>query len=113
MLSLLLFDLIIALSTLQVSFVESLLPKNIKIFQQPGEGKGDAVRFGFENAKEDILMILDADLTMPPEELQKFYEAIKSNKGEFINGCRLVYPMEPRRLREATVRSMLRSRRIG
>jgi len=45
------------------------------------------------------LMILDADLTMPPEELPKFYEALRLGKGEFINGCRLVYPMEKHAMR--------------
>jgi len=68
--------------------------KNIKLYKQAGEGKGDAVRLGFSKAAGDILMILDADLTVPPEELPKFYNAIKDNKGEFVNGCRLVYPLE-------------------
>ena len=44
-------------------------------------------------------MILDADLTVPPEDLPKFYQAIASGKGEFINGSRLVYPMEKRAMR--------------
>ena len=57
-------------------------------------GKGDAVRKGFAAAKGDILMILDADLTVPPEDLVKFYTALVEGKGEFINGTRLVYPME-------------------
>ncbi len=61
---------------------------------QEGKGKADAVRRGFAMARGDILMILDADLTVPPEELPKFYRAIASGKGEFINGSRLVYPME-------------------
>jgi ubiquinone/menaquinone biosynthesis C-methylase UbiE len=68
--------------------------KDIKISQQTGKGKGDAVRKGFEIATGDILMILDADLTVPPEELIKFYDAIASGKGEFINGCRLIYNMD-------------------
>jgi len=67
---------------------------NIKVLVQNGKGKGDAVRIGFEHARGEILMILDADLTMPPEALPKFYEAIASGKGEFINGSRLVYPLE-------------------
>jgi SAM-dependent methyltransferase len=66
----------------------------IKTMQQPGKGKGDAVRCGFAAATGDILMILDADLTMPPEELPKFYEIIASGQAEFANGCRLVYPMD-------------------
>jgi len=62
--------------------------------QQKGQGKGDAVRLGFDLATNDILMILDADLTTPPEELPKFYYAFVANKAEFFNGSRLVYPME-------------------
>lgn len=68
--------------------------KNIRFLKQKGIGKGDAVREGFEQATGEILMILDADLTTPPEDLPKFYDAIANGKGEFINGCRLVYPME-------------------
>jgi len=67
---------------------------DIKIAQQAGKGKGDAVRNGFDMATGDIVMILDADLTVPPEELPKFYYALVSGKGEFINGSRLIYPME-------------------
>jgi len=73
--------------------------KDIKLYKQTGKGKGDAVRLGFGKAENDVLMILDADLTMPPEDLPKFYEAIKTNKGEFINGCRLIYPMESEAMR--------------
>jgi glycosyltransferase involved in cell wall biosynthesis len=67
---------------------------DIKVLKQDGKGKGDAVRKGFAAATNDVLMILDADLTMPPEELPKFYNVLSSGKGEFINGSRLVYPME-------------------
>ena len=73
--------------------------KDIKFLVQDGKGKGDAVRKGFAHATGDILMILDADLTMPPEDLPKFYDAIASGKGEFINGSRLVYPMEHEAMR--------------
>jgi SAM-dependent methyltransferase len=65
-----------------------------KLFRQTGKGKGDAVRLGFAKAEGDLLMILDADLTVQPEDLVRFYEAWRSGKGEFINGVRLVYPME-------------------
>lgn len=68
--------------------------RDIKILKQTGKGKGDAVRCGYSIATGDILMILDADLTVSPEDLPKFYKAIASGKGEFINGVRLVYPME-------------------
>ena len=68
--------------------------KDIKIMKQTGKGKGNAVREAFETATGDVLMILDADLTTPPEDMPKFYDALAENKGEFVNGCRLVYPME-------------------
>jgi len=71
----------------------------LKIIKQTGKGKGNAVREGFEIATGDILMILDADLTTPPEDMPKFYDAIARNHGEFINGCRLVYPMEKQAMR--------------
>ncbi len=64
------------------------------LFQQTGIGKADAVRLGYSKATGDVLMILDADLTVPPEDLPRFYDALVSGKGEFINGVRLVYPME-------------------
>lgn len=73
--------------------------KDIKLHLQDGTGKGDAVRKGFQMAKGDILMILDADLTVPPEDLPKFYHAIASGKAEFLNGCRLIYPMEHEAMR--------------
>jgi hypothetical protein len=72
---------------------------NIKICQQEGKGKGDAVRKGFSIASKEIFMILDADLTVTPEDLPKFYNAITENKGEFINGSRLVYPMEKKAMK--------------
>lgn len=69
------------------------------IHQGDGQGKGDAVRKGFAAATGDFLFILDADLTVPPEDLPKFYQAIAENQGEFINGTRLVYPMEKEAMR--------------
>lgn len=62
--------------------------------QQPGKGKADAVRLGFSHAREELLVILDADLTMPPEMLSRFAFAYDQGHGDFINGSRLVYPME-------------------
>ncbi len=73
--------------------------RDIKLFKQGGRGKGDAVRVGFGQARGQVLMILDADLTVPPEDMPKFYEAIRNYRGEFINGCRLVYPMEKEAMR--------------
>lgn len=71
----------------------------IKTFQQTGKGKADAVRLGFSHASESLLTILDADLTMPPEMLGRFYRAYCEGLGDFINGSRLVYPMEGNAMR--------------
>lgn len=73
--------------------------QDIKLLRQKGKGKGDAVRMGFDAARCEILMILDADLTVPPEDLPKFYDTLVSGKGEFVNGTRLVYPMEKQAMR--------------
>jgi hypothetical protein len=77
--------------------------RRITCIQQRGKGKGDAVRAGFDLARGEILMILDADLTVPPEELPKFYRARVSSAGEFVNGSRLVYPMEAEAMRFANM----------
>jgi ubiquinone/menaquinone biosynthesis C-methylase UbiE len=73
--------------------------RDVKYLTQEGKGKGDAVRKGFDAARGDILMILDADLTVEPEQLPKFYNAIATGKGEFVIGSRLVYPMEDEAMR--------------
>lgn len=73
--------------------------RRCKLLRQSGSGKGDAVRLGFEEASGEILMILDADLTVPPEELPRFCEVLVSGQGEFANGVRLVYPMEKEAMR--------------
>ena len=72
---------------------------DITVLKQDGKGKGDAVRKGFAAAKNDVLMILDADLTMPPEALPKYHAVIESGKADFVNGTRLVYPMENEAMR--------------
>jgi len=79
--------------------IEKYPGKDIRLIVQDGRGKGDAVRKGFSCATGDILMILDADLTMQPEYLPKFYSCLANDRGEFINGCRLVYPMEKEAMR--------------
>ena len=66
----------------------------IKAFKQTGKGKADAVRLGFEKATVDIIMIYDADRTVPAVDLPKFYNMLANGLGEFANGSRLVYPME-------------------
>ncbi len=75
-------------------------PHTIRLLHQgEGVGKGDAVRKGFEAATGELLLILDADVTVDPEALPKFYDAITQGHGEFINGSRLVYPMEQQAMR--------------
>ena len=73
--------------------------RNCKLYKQPGKGKGDAVRTGFDAATGDILMILDADITVPPEDLPRFYELLAQGTAEFVNGVRLVYPMQEEAMR--------------
>ena len=68
--------------------------KKVSWFTQSGKGKKNAVEEGFARATGDILIILDGDITVEPEEMSKFYDAIANNAGECINGSRLVYPME-------------------
>lgn len=74
-------------------------PLQLKAFKQQGKGKGDAVRLGFDKAFGDLLMILDADLTVPPEDLPKFYDAMASGLTDYVHGTRLVYPMEDEAMR--------------
>jgi 2-polyprenyl-3-methyl-5-hydroxy-6-metoxy-1,4-benzoquinol methylase len=73
--------------------------RKFRVLRQPGHGKGDAVRAGFSAASGDILMILDADITVMPEYLPRFFDALINGRGEFINGVRLVYPMRDEAMR--------------
>lgn len=72
---------------------------NINVLQQDGKGKGDALRKSFTHAKGEVLIILDGDLTVPPEFIPRFYDALISGKGNFINGTRLIYPQEKAAMR--------------
>ena len=74
-------------------------PLKLRAFQQTGKGKGDAVRLGFAHATGDVLMILDADLTVPPEDLPSFYDVLAGGHADYVQGTRLVYPMEPGAMR--------------
>lgn len=79
----------------EIERIRTLYPDlDIKTMRQTGKGKGNAVREAFEAANGEVLMILDADLTVPPEELGKFYDVLISDRADFANGVRLVYPME-------------------
>lgn len=72
---------------------------SIRAFQQAGTGKNDAVRLGLSEATGELVTVLDADLTMPPELLGRFYEAYREGLADFVNGTRLVYPMEGESMR--------------
>ncbi|TSC88420.1 MAG: hypothetical protein G01um101416_88 [Microgenomates group bacterium Gr01-1014_16] len=78
-------------------------PMSARVFKQKGNGKGDAVRLGFSKARGEMLMILDADLTVPPQELPKFYSTCASGKGDLVMGSRLIYPMEKLAMRTLNV----------
>jgi hypothetical protein len=71
----------------------------VRALQQTGRGKNDAVRLGFQEATGDVVTILDADLSMPPELLRSFYDAYAAGLSDFVNGSRLVYPMEGEAMR--------------
>jgi len=73
--------------------------RQCRAFQQNGHGKGDAVRMGFREAKGDILMILDADISVAPEDLRMFFDVLCQNHGDMVNGVRLVYPMDEKAMR--------------
>jgi SAM-dependent methyltransferase len=73
--------------------------RRLRLLKQTGKGKGDAVRLGFAEARGDVLAILDSDMGVAPEDLDRFVDALARGKGEFLNGSRLVYPMEGRAMR--------------
>lgn len=77
--------------------------RRCSLFRQPGNGKRDAVQLGFARASGEVLMILDADLTVPPEDLPRFYRVLVDGAGEFVNGVRLVYPMQRQAMRLANL----------
>jgi SAM-dependent methyltransferase len=70
-----------------------------RLLKQTGKGKGDAVRLGFAHARGEVVLILDSDMGVAPEDVPKFVEALVRGKGELVNGSRLVYPMEGRAMR--------------
>lgn len=91
-------------NTLKIAQKIAKKKKFVKVVSyDKNEGKGYAVKKGFENASNDVLIILDADMSVPPEELKYFYDAINSGKAEFLNGTRMVYPMETQAMRSLHV----------
>jgi SAM-dependent methyltransferase len=74
-------------------------PLHLRALRQTGKGKADAVRLGFREATGDLLMILDADLTVTPEDLPKFFQAMVGGRADYVHGSRLVYRMESEAMR--------------
>ena len=83
--------------------IKSHPEKTIRLVDGPGQGKGAAVRAGFAQAKGDVYMILDADMSVAPEALPEFHESLASQKGDFINGSRMVYPLVGQAMRPANI----------
>lgn len=85
----------------EIERVAKIYSKKRKIIysKQSGKGKGDAVRKGFEMATGDIITIYDADMTVPASEMSKFYKVIAEKRADFVNGSRLVYPLEEQSMR--------------
>lgn len=76
-----------------------ILLKYVK--QREKTGKIGALRQGILEANGEIIIIYDADATVPPEDLEKVYLALIERKADFINGTRLVYPTEKGAMRFA------------
>jgi SAM-dependent methyltransferase len=81
-------------ATVEAAVAQYRGPLKLSAYRQTGKGKGDAVRLGFAKATGDLLMILDADLTVPPEDLPSFYDVAARGQADYVQGTRLVYPMQ-------------------
>lgn len=86
-------------ATIQKEIVRYRGSIKARLYKQQGTGKRNAVELGLSKARNELIVILDADLTVDPGELPKFYQALASGHGELIIGCRLVYPMEKQAMR--------------
>lgn len=83
----------------KVRDLQSRYPNLKLVDYSPNRGKGYAVRKGFEAATQEVLMILDADISTPPEELPRFFDPLNKGICQFVNGTRMVYPMENQAMR--------------
>jgi SAM-dependent methyltransferase len=80
--------------------LQALRPdRDIAVLAQRGRGKADAMHQGMAEASGDIVVILDADLSVDPEALPRFVEALTSGYCEMALGSRLVYPMPAQAMR--------------
>jgi len=62
---------------------------SIIVLQQPGRGKGDALRAGFERCTGDIVVMLDADGSMAPAEIPRFVAALVRG-ADYAKGSRFL-----------------------
>ncbi len=65
------------------------LRPGVRILQQTGRGKGDALRCGFQAATGDIVVMLDADGSTDPAEIPVFVRAL-TNGADFAKGSRFM-----------------------
>jgi len=81
----------------EIQRVQKLYPeKNIRVINQPGKGQGDAIREGFTNARGSIIILLEADMTSPPDNIEYFYKSLELRHAEFLEGSRFIYPINSR-----------------
>jgi glycosyltransferase involved in cell wall biosynthesis len=62
----------------------------IKVLYQPGKGKGDAMKYGIQQATGDVIVTLDADGQTSPEDIPRFVEPLL-NRYDFAKGSRLAH----------------------
>jgi ubiquinone/menaquinone biosynthesis C-methylase UbiE len=87
----------------QVRALQNMYPNLKLVDYSPNRGKGKAVQAGFEASTQEIVMILDADMTVPPEELPRFFSPLNKGLCQFVNGTRMVYPMQSESMRTANL----------
>lgn len=73
--------------------IQAYPEKNIRVIGQPGKGQGDAIRAGFSQARGNIIILLESDMTSPPENVRYVYEALRRRYAEFLEGSRFIYPL--------------------
>jgi glycosyltransferase involved in cell wall biosynthesis len=71
--------------------VAKKLQPNIRVLQQPGKGKGDALRYGMSQAEGEIIVTLDGDGQTDPGEMHRFVDAIQQGY-DFAKGTRFRRP---------------------
>jgi glycosyltransferase involved in cell wall biosynthesis len=72
-----------------VAVARAALP-SVRIVQQRGRGKGDALRTGFAAATGDIIVMLDADGSTDPAEIPRFVGALLAG-ADFVKGSRFLH----------------------